>query len=543
MHRRHKAGSTKRWRARLTVLATVIVSGCTVGPEFQRPDWASPASWFSPAATPAKPAAKSTLIQPVAEPVDPNWWGSFGDPILIALVRRVAAENMDVQIAALRLEQSRAQLGSVRAAEFPRFGANTSYNRQKSSDEGQFSLNPNSLGANGAQGNAAGATRRKLGEFDVFQFGLDASWEIDLWGGVKRAVESAAASLEAANESRRSVLLSAMAEVARDYILLRGVQTQLAIARDNIRVARQSLALTKQRAAGGLTTDLDVANASVQLSNTLAQIPRLEQQEAALMNALALLLGQPPHSLRAELATARAVPPVPPKVPVGVPAELARRRPDIRQAEARLHAETAAIGVAIAEFYPSIRLGGSFGLQSLSIGQLFGLSARQYAAGGGITIPLFEGGRLRANLELHEARQQEAAIEYQRAILNAWHEVDNALNAFRAEQVRREALIQATAESKRALGLAQDRYGQGVADFLTVLDAQRNQLSTQLQLADSTTTVSANLIGLYKALGGGWEADLPDTGAPSAAPKAFPKPVVLDLPPLTPSADKKPPAR
>ena len=511
----------------LTLLAATMLSGCTVGPDFKRPDWASPSTWFAGRKEPAQPAPGThALSLAVAEPVDPNWWASFNDPTLIMLMRRVAADNLDVQIAALRLEQARSQVGIARAAEFPRIGANSSMTRQKSSNQGPFSLNPNSLGANGATGQSAGATRRKLGEFDVYQLGFDASWEIDLWGGVKRSVEAAAASLEAANESRRAVLLSTLAEVARTYILLRGVQAQAAIARDNVRIAQQSLNLTRQRAAGGMTTDLDVANASAQLRNTSAQLPRLEQQEAAYMNAIAMLLGQPPNALRADMESIRPVPTVPPRVPVGVPSELARRRPDIRQAEAQLHAATATIGVAVADFYPSIRLGGSVGLQSISIGQLFELNARQFATGLNLSVPLFEGGRLKATLQAREAQAQEAAIHYQRTVLQAWHEVDNALTAYQSEQLRREQLMLAAADSKRALGLAQARYGQGVADFLTVLDAQRNQLNAQLQLADSTTTVSADLVALYKALGGGWEPDLPDNGPP-AVPTGIPLPGML----------------
>ncbi len=216
--------------------------------------------------------------------------------------------------------------------------------------------------ANGATGNSTGGIQGAgLKPFDLYQGGFDSSWEVDLWGGVRRSVESATATSEAATETERSVLLSSLAELARDYIQLRGTQAQLAIARENVRTARQSLSLTQQRAAGGVTTDLDVANASAQLRTTLAQIPSLEQQEAQTINALSLLLGQPPNALRAELVTARPIPPVPPRVPVGLPSELARRRPDIRQAEAQLHAATADIGVAEANFYPSLSLTGSFG--------------------------------------------------------------------------------------------------------------------------------------------------------------------------------------
>ena len=310
------------------------------------------------------------------------------------------------------------------------------------------------------------------------------------------------------------MLLTNLAEVARDYITLRGVQTQLRIARDNARIAQDSLKLTQQRAAGGVTTNLDVANASAQLSTILAQVPALEQQEAQLINALSLLLGMPPNGLRTELQTPHAVPPVPPRVPVGLPSELARRRPDVREAEAQLHAATASIGVAKAAFFPSVRLAGSTGLQSIQFGQLFGFNARQFAFGPTISVPLFEGGQLKATLHLTEARQKEAVLNYQKTVLRALHEVDNALTAYRSEQSRRQQLTDAVAENRRALELARQRYAQGVADFLTVLDAQRSLSTTELLLADSTTAVSGNLVVLYKALGGGWESDLPDEPKP-----------------------------
>jgi NodT family efflux transporter outer membrane factor (OMF) lipoprotein len=352
-----------------------------------------------------------------------------------------------------------------------------------------------------------------LKPFDLYQGGFDASWEVDLWGGVRRSVESATATSEAAKEEERGVLLSSLAEVARDYIDLRGVQADLEIARENVRTARQSLDLTQQRAAGGVTTDLDVANASAQVRTTQATIPSLEQREAQSINALSLLLGQPPNALRNELATAKPVPPVPPRVPVGLPSELARRRPDIRQADAQLHAATAEIGVAQADFYPSLNLTGSVGLQALQFSNVFNLNSRQYAMGPGLTIPIFQGGQLRSTLQLRKAQQQEAAVNFQKTVLQAWHDVDNAMTAYQTEQNRRKELIQAVAENRRALSLAQSRYSQGVADFLSVLDAERNLLGTQLQLADSTTAVSSNLVALYKALGGGWETDMPEETA------------------------------
>jgi NodT family efflux transporter outer membrane factor (OMF) lipoprotein len=484
----------------------LVLTGCTVGPNFAPPTWASPASWFSG----RKEAITPVRSVPVAAPIDARWWNLFHDRYLTELEEQVAAENLDVRTAAIRVAESQAQVGVAEAGLFPTLNGNASYTRQKASNVGEFASAPNPLGANGESGNSAGALRSaNIAPFSVYQYGLGASWEIDLFGYVRRSVESANASLLAAREAERAVLLSTLAQLAQDYIDLRGVQLQLRIAHDNLHTSEQNLQLTQQRAAGGVTTDLDVANASAQVRTTAAEIPRLEQQEASDINALSLLLAQPPNTLRAQLAEPKPVPPVPPRVPVGLPSELARRRPDIMQAEAQLHAATADVGVAVASFYPSITLSGSFGLQTLYPAQLFNFNARQYAAGPGITIPIFQGGQLISTLHLREAQQKEAALNYQKTVLQAWHDVDNALTAYHAEQARRDQLVQAVAQNERAVALAQSRYQQGVADFLQVLDAERNLLSTQQQLALSTTIVSTDLVALYKALGGGWETDLP----------------------------------
>ncbi len=346
--------------------------------------------------------------------------------------------------------------------------------------------------------------------------GFDASWEPDIWGGVRRAVESGRASVEAAGWAQRGALVSALAEVARDYITLRGTQEQLRIARENVSIAQQALALTRQRAQAGVTTDLDVANAAAQVRTVSAQIPSLEAQQRELTNALALLLGEPPGTLAAQLDVARPVPPVPPRVPVGVPSDLLRRRPDIRQAEAQLHSATADIGVATADFYPSITLSASMGFQALQFANLFKWDARQYAAGPGINIPIFQGGKLRYTLLLRQASQREAAVNFQKTLLTAWSDVDNALVDFDKEQERRQQLLDAVAQNRRALSLANSQYQVGVTDFLSVLDAQRSLFSAEQQLASSTTAVSNDLVALYKALGGGWEQDSRITDLSSA---------------------------
>jgi len=505
------------------LLAACLVSACTAGPDWTPHEMWSPASWE--AARHAGPGvAPPPASTPVAAPIDPAWWSIFGDPDLTSLEDRVAAANLNVRLATVRLVESRAQRQITGADQFPGLQADGSYTRQEISRKGVLGLfggagsggsfASQGASANGLQGRSGGIPASvtggtKLPPFNLWQDGFDASWELDFWGRVRREVEGADASVEASADARRNVLVSVLAEVARDYLQLRGTQTQLAITRQNIATEEETLGLTQERFRGGLTTELDVANAAAQLQTTRAQVPPLEQQQAQTINALSFLLGEAPGALAAELGTPARVPPVPPRVPVGVPSELARRRPDIRQAEAQLHAATADIGVAVADFYPKITLDGSIGLQALQFKDLGNWGARQYGLGPSISLPIFQGGRLRATLELRKVQQQEAALTYQQTVLQAWHDVDNALTAYSTEQRRHDALAAAVDQNKLALDLSRQRYTQGLADFLNVLDAQRALLSAQLQLADSETSVSSNLVQLYKALGGGWQESFP----------------------------------
>ncbi|MDB5411213.1 MAG: hypothetical protein JWL84_6125 [Rhodospirillales bacterium] len=501
----------RRRHPQLAVLAIVALAGCTVGPDFETPSAWSPSSWFGGTAPKALPVS-----QTAAEPLAPSWWSAFDDAELTALENRVATSNLDVRTATLRLEESSAQRRIAGAAAFPQVNGDASYERERPSAKGVFSLLGGSgRGTGGA--NAVPVAGFGVRPFDLYQFGFDASWELDLWGRVRRSVEAADASVEASTETRRSTLLSMLAEVAGSYIQLRGVQTQLRISQENLETAQQSLTLTRQRATGGLTSELDVENAAAQVATTAAAIPQLEQQQAQLINQLGFLLGEPPRALADELATPRAVPPVPPRVPIGLPSELARRRPDIRAAEAQLHAATAQIGVAKADFYPSVSLTGSLDLQSLRLADLGSWAAHTYTLGPSLTLPIFEGGRLRGNLQLTEAQQQEAAIAYQRTVLNAWQEVDNALTAYAQEQRRLEQLTRAVERNRRALALARDQYARGLVGFLEVLTAEQQLLATSQQAAASTTAVSGNLVSLYRALGGGWETSFPREEQASAA--------------------------
>jgi NodT family efflux transporter outer membrane factor (OMF) lipoprotein len=523
--RSHHLALRRPARMAFVFLAAGLAPGCTVGPDWKQQSMWSPSSWFTAGHT-AAPAAPTPISTPVPEPIDPNWWNVFNDPELTSLEKRVAAANLNVRLATIRLLESRSQRQITGADQFPTLQADGSYTRQRVSQKGVLSLfgsGASSAGsfastgssANGLAGRSGGIPTSAAGgstsipPFNLWQYGFDASWELDLWGRVRREVEGADASVEASADARRNSLLSVVAEVARDYVQLRGIQTQLAITTDNIRTDKESLELTQARFRGGLTTELDVANAAAQLRTTEAQVPQLEQQQAQSINALSFLLGEAPGALEAELIKPGAVPPVPPRVPVGVPSELARRRPDILQAEAQLHSATADIGVAVADFYPKVTLDGSIGIQALKFKDLGNWAGRQYGFGPSISLPIFEGGRLRATLELRKVEQQEAAINYQQTVLQAWHDVDNALTAYGAEQRRHDALLEAVNQNRKALDLSRQRYTQGVADFLNVLDAERALLSAQLQLADSSTTVSSNMVQLYKALGGGWEQSFP----------------------------------
>lgn len=497
---------------RRVFLAVVLAApGCTMGPNFSSMVPDLPDSWTG-RTTAASAAARS---RPVPEPVDPQWWSVFGDPMLTSLAGRVAKENLDVEVAAIRLAESRTQRGVAASALFPSVNGNASYTREQQSAKGASSLfgggssgtRSNRLG--GRTGGVLSQGASKINDpFDLFQYGADASWELDLWGRVRRSVESANAAVTQSAETQRDVLVSMVAELARDYVNLRGVQDSLRITRENLGTARETAQLSRIRSQGGLATDLDVTSADAQVAQTESELPPLEQQEAAMINAIGFLLGQPPGAM-AELHTAQPPPLAPVRVPVGLPSELARRRPDIREADAKLHGATADIGTAEADFYPRVTLSGSFAFQALQFKNLGDFASRTYGLGPSISVPIFEGGKLRSTLELRKLQQREAAVSFRRTVLQAWREIDDAMQAYNAEQRRGERIAVQVSSSQRTLSLARSRYTQGLSDYLEVLTAQRNLLQAQSNLASSKATTNANLVTLYRALGGGWEQALP----------------------------------
>jgi NodT family efflux transporter outer membrane factor (OMF) lipoprotein len=479
------------------MMAPMLVAGCMVGPDFAPPDPQLPETSFN---GDAGVAVSDARLPP---PTDPTWWAVFRDPILTDLEHRVADANLDVRTATIRLAESRFQRGVTASAEFPSINGDAKYTRELYSQNGIISLLGGLLGPSAS----GGIPITPINDYNV---GFDASWELDLWGKVRRQVEAADAQVDQAEDQRRDALVSSLAELARDYIQLRGVQTQIRIANDNLKVDRDILQLAQQRQEHGVQNGLDVENAAAQVESIRAQLPTLEQQESQYINALSLLLDLPPGALRAVLSRPKAIPLAPPRIPLGIPSELARRRPDIRSAEAQLHAATANIGVAVGAFYPSVQLNGTVGLDALDYTNLWKGSSLQYMVGPSVSLPIFSGGRLKKTLELRDAQQQEAAIFYHKTVLQAWHDVVNALVARRLEQARRARLRSQADHSRQALILGRARYNEGVAEFVTVLDAERSLLQAEQQYATSTTNISLNVVQLFKALGGGWEETFPD---------------------------------
>ncbi|OAI93284.1 efflux transporter outer membrane subunit [Pseudomonas putida] len=475
---------------RLTpIVLGMLLAGCTLGPDFQRPDSQAPQQW-----TPLQGEAAAS--RPTAEPLDLRWWESFHDARLSALIEKVAANNLDLRMASARLLQSRALRSSIAADETPSLGFSGGYSRARNSAEG----------LNDPSGNSGKAA------YNLWQGDLVAGWELDLWGRVRRQVEAADAGVEVAENDRRGVLLALLAETAGDYIQLRAVQHTLAVTRDNLKVAQHSLKLSNDRQAQGVATRLDVAQASAQVASIEARLPTLEARQADLINAIGLLAAEPPRTLQGELLENAELPAPQQRFAIGVPSQLAERRPDIRQAEARLHAATASIGVAKADFYPSIRLSGNFGFQAMQLSDFGAWDSRRFAIGPQVSLPIFEGGRLSGVLELREAQQQEAALNYRKVVLGAWHEIDDVLRLYNASQLRRDHLAEAVRQNRIALETAQRQYVEGAVDFLNVLTVQGALLASEEQWIDSSAAVSQALVGLYKALGGGWQAfDLAET--------------------------------
>jgi len=472
----------------------LLLGGCkTAGPDYKKPQTPMPPSWSS--------GLEAGLIATAAAPQTlERWWAVLDDPVLAELMERARLGNLDVRQAEARLREARAQRGAAQADRFPTLSVGGSASTARSSEE-------------------AGSGQASNHFSNVF----DASWELDLFGKKRRALEAAEATLQASEEDLRDVLVSLFAEVALNYVEVRSYQTRLGITEANLTVQGETYDLTRWRHQAGLTTQLDVEQARLSLEQTRATVPTLRTSLEQAKHRLAVLLGQPPGALKNTLAAPGAIPVTPLEVAVGIPADVLRRRPDVRRAERKLAAQTAQVGVAEASRYPSFSLSGSIGLESLAFGMLYTAAAQTAQAAASATWTLFDGGRIRRNIEIQTALQEEALGLYEAAVLTALQDVEDALVAYANEQTRRRSLSEAAQAGQSAFDLARDQYTSGLIDFQTVLNTQQSLLSAQDQLASSKAEVTSNLIRLYKALGGGWTS-LPSTaGAAAESPSGSKK--------------------
>lgn len=483
--------------ARSVALAVLgcTLAGCVVGPNFVKPKPSVPAQW-SPTAVANGTEGAARVTSERAQTV--AWWSTFNDATLTSLVRQSAAQNLDIKQAVLRIEEAQAQAAVVAGGLWPDVSANASWTRQRLSTSTP----------NGAifGFNFPGLPPTLVNPYNQYQLGLGASWTLDIFGGQRRSIEAANAQMDAAVEGARAALLSMVSDVAATYIDLRGAQLRRKVLERSLATQRDLLQLTRDRRNAGLTSDLDVENAKAEVGTTQAEVPLTDREITADINQLSELMARPPEALRAELEGAQPVPASPPVVPIGLPSDLARRRPDIRQAEANLHAATAEIGVAVANYFPQLTLTAGGGFQSEGLSQLVQTASRFGSFGPAIQLPIFEGGRLHAQVRLQKVKAKEAAVAYAQTVLTALQQVEDALAAYGDDQARVASLEMAVTASREARLLAAQRYQSGVASFIDVLDAERTEEQNDLSLADATTTVSSDLVQLYRALGGGWES-------------------------------------
>jgi NodT family efflux transporter outer membrane factor (OMF) lipoprotein len=466
------------------LLTALLVSACTVGPNYQRPQVAVPGSFSKAGAATASDAELAA------------WWGAFHDPQLDALVQRALAQNLDLEAAAARIREARARETVAGAAGLPQVDAQSSVTRQRIS-ENAIPVPP---GGGGPQGGAFGLPGS---EFTTWRAGFDASWEIDLFGRTRRSVEAARARTEAATWDRRDLQVTAAAEVANAYLTLRTLQARIANAQADLASEQRSQRLIAARVRGGLVSGQDLAQQGSATSAEAAAIPVLEAQAEAQIHAIAVLTGQAPEALDAELGRAKALPTIP-AVPAGVPSELLRRRPDIRAAERQLAASTADIGVAVADLYPRFSLTAAPALVSTALSSLLEWGSRSFSAGAAVDWPLFAGGRTRGSIAVADARQEQALVAYRKSVLTALQDVEDALSRVEGDRGGLENLHNAVTSAARAEQISAARYRGGLVTYSDVLQARDRRLSLEERMIEAQGALARDTASLFKALGGGW---------------------------------------
>ncbi len=470
----------------------VMLAGCAVGPDYVKPDIPVEKNWDGVKSAPTPP----TPLTPAAAATAKSeayalWWRTFNDPALDRLINEALESNLDLKLAEARIRDARAQLIIARSNGLPQVNASASDTHGRASKNVIIKTPTGSFSTNVVT--------------DLYKAGFDAEWEIDVFGGIRRGVEAAQAGIDSAIEDSRSVRVTLLGEVAGNYIDLRSFQSQLAIARNNLKSQEDTLELTQARYMGGLSSGLDVARAESQAAGTESLIPIFETSIKRAVYRLGVLLGKDPSALAEELAKEGKVPAPSAGVLPGLPSELLLRRPDIRRAERQLAVATARIGVATADLYPHFNLTALLGLQSSASGNLFAAGSEAWQIVPGFTLPLFTGGRITANIESKNAGEEQALISYRQTILTALEEVENSLVAYYKEDLRLKSLRKEVEQDRLAVELSNERYVKGLTGFIDVLDAERSLYSSQSRLSQSEAAVSSNLVALYKALGGGWE--------------------------------------
>jgi NodT family efflux transporter outer membrane factor (OMF) lipoprotein len=456
----------------LLPLLLLLLAGCqSVGPDYEAPVTSQlPTQWQDLRSGPADATA------------GPVWWKVLSDPLLDELIARAHANSPDWREAVARLREARALRGAIGAARLPVLEGGATYQRERDSRRT----------AKGGPGI----------ETDLYAAGLDAAWEIDLWGRINRLIEAAEADLAASLAETEAVRLTLAAEVALNYVELRAFQNRLHIARRNVTLQEQTLELVQARFDGGLVSERDVAQAATNLAITRSRVPAFESNVRAAENRLTVLLGEAPGALAMQLRTPAAIPVAPVTIAIGVPADLVRRRPDIRQAERALAAEYARIGVASAERFPRLTLFGSLGVAADDLSDLGRGGSQTFSFGPSIRWTLFDGGRLRRRVDAQDARAEQALVRWERTVLQALEETETSLTAFLQEQQRRAVLLDAATQARRAVELAQFQYTEGQTDFQSVLDSQRALAVVEDDLAQSEAAITTQAVVLFKALGG-----------------------------------------
>ena len=473
-----------------TLLLALALGACKVGPDYVEPELPVNDEWR------AAVEAEMDREKPDIE----KWWESLDDPTLTDLIKKAELANLNLRIAVARVSEARALRGIAKGDLYPDLVLDGAYSRVK-------------LSENSAIGQVIVGAGGDLEPQDQWQTGASSFWEIDLFGRIRRRVEAATAQFEATIEDYRDVLVSLYAEVALNYVDVRSLQQRLALARQNAIAQRESLELTRDRFEAGLTSALDVAQAEQNLAQTESTIPTLESRLNAALNRLAVLLGDQPGAEHDALMTdGGSIPEAPPDIMTGVPADILRRRPDVRRAERQLAAQTALIGVATADLYPTFSIGGLLQAVAGSFSNVFQGESVGWSIIPGFRWDIFKGGKIRNNIRAEEARTQQALYGYQQTILLALEEVENALVAYDREMVRRARLRDAVDASQRAVDLVRTQYLSGLTNFQNLLDSQRSLFRQQDELAESEGQVVQNLIVLNRALGGGWslEPEAPD---------------------------------